>query len=183
MLRLTAGCCQTNSNQSQFATETANLSRTKLTPLGKGGGAGQLEGVSAGERSFLVEMVVDGGMDGGEFLQTSHAPKTLHGAFASSKRQMRILDAVVEPPARLLFFERAQFCERSLVGSEAICDDLFGATVPFHQFLEEFQCRLLVSTLRDDGLKHFTFLIDRTPEVVAFTVHFHEYFVYVPLPF
>ncbi len=138
-----------------------------MTPLVESGGEYQLEGVSAGQRSFLVEVVVDVGMDGGEFLQTSHAPETLHRAFASSKRQMRILDAVVEPPARLLFFERAQFYERSLVGSEAICDDLFGATVPLHQFLEEFQCRLLVSTLRDDGLKHFTFLIDGTPEVVA----------------
>ncbi len=62
------GCCQTNSNQSQFAAETANLSGTKLTPLAKSGGAGQLEGVSAGERSFLVEVVVNGGVDGGEFL-------------------------------------------------------------------------------------------------------------------
>ena len=41
-------CCQTNSNQSQFAAETANLSGTKLTPLAKSGGAGQLEGVSTG---------------------------------------------------------------------------------------------------------------------------------------
>ena len=60
--------CQTNSNQSQFDAETANISGTKLTPLTKSGGAGQLEGISAGERSFLVEVVVDGGMDGGEFL-------------------------------------------------------------------------------------------------------------------
>ncbi len=32
------------------------------------GDACQLEGASAGQRSFLVEVVVDGGMDGGEFL-------------------------------------------------------------------------------------------------------------------
>ncbi len=31
------------------------------------GGACQLEGVSAGEGSFLVEVVVDGGLDRGEF--------------------------------------------------------------------------------------------------------------------
>ncbi|CUH41240.1 hypothetical protein RUM4293_00108 [Ruegeria atlantica] len=108
-------CCQTNSNQSQFAAETVNLSGTKLTPLAKSGGACQLEGVPAGERSFLVEVVVDRGMDGGEFLQTSHAPETLHRALTSSKRQVRVLDSVVEPPARLLFFECTQFSERGSV--------------------------------------------------------------------
>ncbi len=71
-LKLPFGCCQTNSNQSQFATKTTNLSGTKLTPLGKNDAAYQLEGISAGERSFLVEVVVDRGMDGREFLQTSH---------------------------------------------------------------------------------------------------------------
>ncbi len=92
-----------------------NLSGTKLTPLGKSGGPGQLEDASAGERSFLVEVIEDGGMDGGEFLQTSHAPETLHRAFTPSKRQVRVLDAVVEPPARLLFFERAKLSERGSV--------------------------------------------------------------------
>ncbi len=113
----------------------------------------------------------------------THAFETLHRAFASSKREVRILDAVVEPPARPLFFKRFHFSERSLVGSEAICEDLLGATVPLNQFLEEFQCCSFVSTLRDDGLKHFTFVIDGTPEVVAFAVHFHEYFVQMPLQF
>ena len=70
--QLTCRCCQTNANQSKFAAETANLSGTKLTPLAKSGGACQLEGVPAGERSFLVEVVVDGGVNSGEFLRTSH---------------------------------------------------------------------------------------------------------------
>ncbi len=87
-LQPSAWCCQTNSNQSQFPADSVNLSGTKLTPLGESGGACQLEGISAGERSFLVEVVVDGGMDGGEFLQTSHAPKPLHRAFASSERKV-----------------------------------------------------------------------------------------------
>ena len=128
-------CCQTNSNQSQFAAETVNLSGTKLTPLGKSGGPGQLEDASAGERSFLVEVVVDGGMDGGEFLQTSHPPETLHGAFPSSERQVRILNAIVEPPASSLLFHRSYFSERRLVGSETIRDDLFSTSVSLHQFL------------------------------------------------
>jgi hypothetical protein len=43
-------------------------------------------------------------VDGGEFLRTSHAPETLHGAFALAKPQVQILNAVIKPPARLLFF-------------------------------------------------------------------------------
>ncbi len=108
-------CCQTNSNQSQLAAETANLSGTKLTPLAKSGGACQLEGVPAGERSFRVEVVVDGGVDGRKFLQTSHRPETLHRTFASSKLQVRVLNPVIEPPARLLFFIGAQLSERGSV--------------------------------------------------------------------
>jgi hypothetical protein len=50
----------------------------ETTPLGESGGAVLLENVSAGEAAFLVEMVEDGRVDGGEFLQTSHAPKSLH---------------------------------------------------------------------------------------------------------
>jgi len=39
----------------------------------------------------MVEMVEDGGVDGGESLQTSHAPKAGHGALSSSKRQVRMI--------------------------------------------------------------------------------------------
>ena len=37
------GCCQTDSNQSQFAADSVNLCGTNLTPLGESGGAVQLE--------------------------------------------------------------------------------------------------------------------------------------------
>lgn len=40
------GCCQTNSNQSQFAPECVNLCGTKLAPLGKCGGSVELEVVA-----------------------------------------------------------------------------------------------------------------------------------------
>jgi hypothetical protein len=35
---------------------------------------------SAVERALLIEMVVDGGMNGDEFLQTSHAAEPLYGS-------------------------------------------------------------------------------------------------------
>ena len=66
--KLSKRYCQTNSNSSLVGQRRCPLCRAKFAPLGKSGGACQLEGVSAGERSFLVEVVVHGGMDGGEFL-------------------------------------------------------------------------------------------------------------------
>jgi hypothetical protein len=35
-----------------------------------------------------VEEVIDGGMDGGELLQTSHLPEAKHRALSSSEGQM-----------------------------------------------------------------------------------------------
>ncbi len=122
-------------------------------------------------------------MDGGEFLSTSHAPETLHRAFASSKRLVRVLDAVVEPPSRLLCFERAHFSERSSIRREAIGDHFVNFTVPLHQFPEEFQRRLLVSAFGNDCFQHFALMIDGPPEVVSLAIHLHENLIHVPLPF
>ena len=63
------GCCQTNSNQSQLVQLDCPLSRAKPAPLGESSGAVGLEIVAAVEMSFLVEVVVDRGMNGCEFLQ------------------------------------------------------------------------------------------------------------------
>ena len=52
-------CCQTNSNQSQFAAKGLNLPGTKLAPLGESGGSVEFEIVTAVEGAFLVEMIVD----------------------------------------------------------------------------------------------------------------------------
>ena len=40
-----------------------------MTPLGQGGGPGLFENIAAVEMAFVVEVVVDRGMNGGEFLQ------------------------------------------------------------------------------------------------------------------
>jgi len=44
------------------------LFRAKTAPLGEGGGAVQLEEVSAGEAALSVEVIADGGVDGGKLL-------------------------------------------------------------------------------------------------------------------
>ena len=50
----------------------------------------------------MIEVIVDGGMNSGEFLQTSHAPKAEHGPFSSSKRQVPILCSIVQPTTGFL---------------------------------------------------------------------------------
>ncbi len=78
------GCCQTNANRSQLAGDNEVSGHAQPTPLGKSGGAVSLKVVAAVEVAFLVEVVMDGGMNGGEFLQTSHASETQHRSFSSS---------------------------------------------------------------------------------------------------
>ena len=79
---------QTNANRSQLADDDEVSGHAQPTPLGKSGGAVSLKVVSAVEVAFLVEVVMDGGVDGSEFLQTSHASETQHRSFSSSQGQM-----------------------------------------------------------------------------------------------
>ena len=51
--------------------------------------------------ALLVEMVADRGMNGGEFLQTSHPPEALHCPFSSSERQMRVFGLIVQIASNL----------------------------------------------------------------------------------
>lgn len=60
----------------------------EAAPLCEGGGTILFENGSRGEAAFQVEVVVDRGMDGGEFLQTSYLPETLHRPLPPSERQM-----------------------------------------------------------------------------------------------
>ena len=76
-------CCQSNANRSQLADDEVS-GHAQPTPLGKSGGAVSLKVVSAVEVAFLVEVVMDGGVDGSELLQTSHASETQHRSFSSS---------------------------------------------------------------------------------------------------
>ena len=62
------GCCQTNSNQSQYAAKCQLLCRTKLAPLSQSGGTVQSEIYSVVEMALLIEMVVDCAVNCDEFL-------------------------------------------------------------------------------------------------------------------
>ena len=58
----------------------------QLTPLGQGGGTVLLENIAAVEVAVLIEVVVDRGMGGGEFLQGLFIPEPGHRSFPSSER-------------------------------------------------------------------------------------------------
>ncbi len=88
-------CCQTNSNQSQFCGKDTNLCGKKLPPFSKSDGAVQFEIVAGVDVTFEVEVVVDGGVDGDEFLQTSLPTKSQHRTLSSSKRKVRVFRSVV----------------------------------------------------------------------------------------
>ncbi len=77
-------CCQTNANQSLVGQWHCPLCRAEPAPFVKSGSAVQLEEVSGGEATLVVEVVENGGVDGGELLKTSHLPEPLHCSFSSS---------------------------------------------------------------------------------------------------
>jgi hypothetical protein len=61
-------CCQTTANQSHFSSNLNSLGRTEAAPLGKSGGTVQLEIRSTVKVALRVEVVVDCGVYGSEFL-------------------------------------------------------------------------------------------------------------------
>ena len=63
----------------------------------------------------MIEVIVDGGVNSGECLQTSHAPEAEHGPFSSSKRQVRILCSIVQPTTGFLPVYCANLLQRRSV--------------------------------------------------------------------
>jgi len=57
-----------------------------LAPLGQSGRATLLEYISAVEVTVLVEMIVDEGVSGSEFLKGLDIPGPVHRALSSSER-------------------------------------------------------------------------------------------------
>ncbi len=121
-------------------------------------------------------------MNGGEFLQTSHAPKAKHRSLSSSKRQVRILCPVVQPVTGFLTIRRPDFLQCSAIGAQLVRDENVRPPMPLHCFLQEFQGCFLVARLGNEAFKHLAFVIDGPPQVVAFAIDPHEHLVEVPSP-
>ena len=80
--------CQSKIAGLSYSTEDRELGGPNLTPLGERSGAIELEIVPWAAGSSQVEVVVDGRMDGGKFLEASHPPETEHRVFSSPERQV-----------------------------------------------------------------------------------------------
>ena len=61
------------------------LSGCKLTPPGQGGGAIEFEVLAIVKMTFLVEMIVDGGVNGSKLLQGLDVSEPGHRAFSSAE--------------------------------------------------------------------------------------------------
>ncbi len=64
----------------------SRLSRRELPPFSERGSAILLEDIAAVGVAVLVEVVVDRGMGGGEFLQGLYISELRHRSFSSSER-------------------------------------------------------------------------------------------------
>ncbi len=93
----------------------SRLSRGELTPFSERGSAVLLEDIAAVEVAILVEMIMDRGVDGGEFLQGLYVPELCHRSFSSPERLVGILGSIVEPPTALLIGSIADILHRRSV--------------------------------------------------------------------
>ncbi len=86
-------------------------------------------------------MVEVRGVDGGKFLQTSHAAKALHRPLASSELQMGIFRPIDEPAAGFLSIGRPDFLQGGPVEAWFVGHDLFGPPVVPQRILQAFKGR------------------------------------------
>ena len=165
---------------SKIAPAQHRSGREELTPCGQRSGATVLEILAADEGAFLIEVVVNGAVQSGELLHTSHAPQAQHRPFPSSEWLMGILGPVVQPAAGFPFAEGSKVLQGHAVGRQAIGHDRLGLAMSSKRFSEEFQRSLLVPPLGDEAFEHLAFMIDGTPEVVLHPVDLHEHLVEMP---
>ncbi|MDF1806802.1 MAG: hypothetical protein P1U60_10530 [Hyphomonas sp.] len=77
----------------------------------------------AGEMTTEVEMVVDGGVDGNEFLKRGIASETLHGSLSSSERLMGVLGPILQPSRGILAVAYAEVRECRAARTKPVCND------------------------------------------------------------
>ncbi len=70
-----------------------------LARFGERGRAVLFEVIAAVEVAILVEVIVDEGMGGGEFLQGLYISELRHRCFSSPERLVGVLGPIVELPA------------------------------------------------------------------------------------
>jgi len=70
-----------------------------------------------------VEMVVNGGVHGNEFLKRGIASETLHGSLSSSERLMGVFGTIVQPARCVVAASNIEVRECCAVGTKAVGND------------------------------------------------------------
>src|SRR5208282_1655576 len=107
----------------------------------------------------------------------------LHRPFASPKRLMRILCAIVEPTADLVpLGSNTDLVHRRRICPKPIGDDAAGSPVFLHDPLENFERRSLVPSCGDYCLQDLALMVDRAPQITELAVDLHERLIQMPTP-
>ena len=115
---LKKGCCQSNRYKSLFAVGWPSLDlRRDMLPLDHGSRPSDLVVVAADEVTFLVEVIVEGGMDGAKLLQRFHLSEPEHRPLPPPERLVRVLRPVIRIAANLLVVRDAKLLHRRPIGT------------------------------------------------------------------
>jgi hypothetical protein len=136
-------------------------------PLGESDRAADFVSLTIDEMAFVVEMVVDRGVDGSELLERFHLPKSQHGTFTSAEWQVAVPHPVVHPSAHFAAVEIAQFVYRGRVGTQSVGNDHLSRAVPLQGFFQKLQSRCFIPLFRHKGFEDFALVINRTPQIAA----------------
>lgn len=82
----------------------------------------------------------------------------------------------------VLYVRVADFFHRSTIRAELVGHVNMRTAMQFHRFLEEFQCRLAIPFLGDEGFKNLAFVVHSAPKDVRDTVDLCEHLVQMPAP-
>jgi hypothetical protein len=121
--------------------------------------------------SLNVERVVGGCVSGEKSLLGPDVLETLHLAFSSSGRLMRILRSIVAPSTAFMTLCDSKMTSCCPVGALVICDELVWDKAIFLQKLaHQFKRRPLVASGLDQNVEHFALGIHGSPEVDQATI-------------
>ena len=111
----------------------------------------------------MVEVVVDGGVGGDEFVRATHMPKAGRCALPSSQWQVAVFGSIIEMAAGLLPVVIADFTHGGGVRKQPVSDDLLRASRALHLLLQEGENGLFIASAGGIELKDFDLLVDGAP--------------------
>ena len=127
------------------------------------------------------EMTVDHAVRGEESLRLPWRLEPLHLPFPSSRRPVRILSAIIQPPAHPVPHIRHDSATGRAVAAQAVGDQTARFVLESSQKpLEEARGGFRIAAALDQDVEHNAILVDRAPEIMKRAVDANEDLVQVP---